>query len=582
MSYLRLFIFLCCIPFFAIAQNFGTNPNADKNLNENPMEIKDLLFSKTDVKAGDTIELKLKLQLANGFHAYLDQYKLELVEPKDAYLSEFQISPTTKFNDPISKKTKIGTSGYSEMVALFEIPKHYTGGEHLLKIKMTYQACGEKFCLFTKSIFTEKKFNIIEQNEDALSKALSRGIFSALIFVFLAGFLTSLTPCIFPMIPITLAVIGTQSQTASKWRGFSVSLVYVLGIAITYALLGVMAAMTGALFGSLLGHPMVIGVIALLFVTMGLSMYGLYEIQLPRFLLNKLGNAKTEKGYVGAFLSGLLAGVVASPCVGPVLISILTYVAKTQDTSKGFLLLFVFALGLGQLFLVAGTFQGLLHKLPRSGRWMENVKYIFGTIMIGMALYFIYPVAPILIFKGIVATVVILISLFFGAIHLPSQKWQRFTPFHNASPLQRSFFRLTLLLGVVLFVSILTPQKSEKTADNYAKPEWHVYSEELLNKAKTEKRPVILDFQAEWCLACKELELYTFSDPRILAYGKKFLWLKFDATQTSPELEELQKKYEIGGLPYVTFFDENGLWRKELTLFGFEKADQFLERMQGL
>jgi len=589
----RKLIFLCKLTlslifsavFASTSLAFGTKANEIEDIqNLNPLTISAVEFkpSDKDINPGQTIEVKLKLKLDPGFHAYLEQYRFQLRDPEGFYLSEFFVTPTVKFTDPITKKTKVGTEGYTEMVSLLETPQGFSGSSHNVKFSLTYQACGADFCLFPKTIDFERRiFFAASAGQNRLSEALDKGWIYALAIVFFAGVLTSLTPCIFPMIPITLAVLGTKDHGHSRRQGFKLSLSYVFGIAMTYAILGVVAAKTGALFGSLLGHPVVVSLIALLFVIMGRSMYGFFEIQAPAALTNRLANTKTQKGIIGAFLSGLIAGVVASPCVGPVLISILAYVAQTQNMVTGFVLLFVYALGLGQLFLVIGTFHTFLQRLPRSGVWMENVKYVFGTMMIGMALYFVQPVAHSALFDGLLATT------FFG-LSLLTQFYKRHPgPMGPREKLKKSLGVILVILGLIFTMKAFIPEHmrpkvlGQTTTQNYAKPKWSKYSDELLAQATKEKRPVIIDFKADWCLACKELELYTFSDPQVMSLGEKFLWLEFDATSPSDELDALQKRYGIGGLPYILFYDDTGKLRTDLTLTGFEKAPEFLSRMNS-
>jgi thiol:disulfide interchange protein DsbD len=204
-------------------------------------------------------------------------------------------------------------------------------------------------------------------SEDAFGQALKIGGLQVFLFVFVSGFLTSLTPCVYPMIPITISIIGARSAQSQRSRAFLLSLSYVLGIAFTYSLLGLFAAFSGALFGSALSNPWVVGFVGLVFVAMALSMFGLFELQVPAVIRDKFGNRSTGSGFGGAFLAGLFSGIVASPCIGPVLVSILTYVAQTKNALFGFSLLFTFALGMGLLFLAIGTFSGLTSKIPKSG-----------------------------------------------------------------------------------------------------------------------------------------------------------------------------------------------------------------------
>ncbi len=539
-------------------------------------------------KAGESVEVRLKIKIAPGFHAYVEQYRLVLKSPENFNLSGFEVQPTIKFQDPMTHREKVGTENYAEMVSLLEVPKNSNSGARLLEFELTYQACGKDFCLFPKKITTTAELQVAGTGDDIFIQALNKGWLYALIAVFFAGVVTSLTPCIFPMIPITLAILGTTDHSHSKRRAFTISAFYVLGIATTYSILGVVAAKTGSLFGAFLGSPLVVGFVAILFVLMGLSMYGLFEIQMPQFITRRLthGHHKDKpKGYIGAFGSGLVAGVVASPCVGPVLISVLAYVAQTQNVLLGFSLLFTFALGLGQLFLVIGTYHNFWHKMPRSGPWLEQVKFLFGTIMIAMAFYYIYPVTHGHIFDGLLAIGLLVFAVFFGAFrtrNVAHTKWQKS---HQAA------MRMVFVFGLLYAAKALVPDhimnqflRSPSAPEHEVRsdsPEWFRYSEELLKKAAAEGRPVILDFKADWCLSCKELDVKTFSDAAVLAYGKKFLWLEFDATSSSPELETLRARYQIGGLPFIAIFDSHGEWRRDLTLLGFEPPELFMKRMRS-
>lgn len=567
----------------AMAQAFGQN--APKvAINPDPLEITSVELNPKNFKLGGVAELRVGMRLPPEYHAYLDQFKIEVETPTDVYLSEFQVEPIVDFKDPVSKKIKKGTQGSSELVTLVQLPSKFKLGKSRVNAILTYQACGKDFCLFpTRKNFS---FDMVVEGDAApgfVERNLEKGWLMALLVVFLSGILTSFTPCIFPLIPITLAVIGSTDTRGSRWKGFVISLSYVVGIAVTYSLLGLVAAKTGALFGGFLGHPVVVGFIALVFILMGLSMYGLFETKIPDKWTTALMGRRWEKGLLGAFLSGLIAGVVASPCVGPVLVSLLAYVAHSQNTMQGTVFLFVFALGLGQVFLVLGTFSQLIYKLPKSGPWLENVKFVFGTIMIAAAFYFLYPVTPPGVFEAIVGITLILIGIFFGG-------FQKTNLLKHATPMVRTSMRLLIALGILFSVTSILPKEwqsqfffnASTQLPSYENPQWFPYSDATLKKAQTEKRPVVLDFKAEWCLACKELEIKTFSDPRVIGFNDKILWLAFDATHSSPELDELKSRYGIQGLPTVLFFDQQGNYRPDLTLTGFEEADEFLQRLRQL
>lgn len=229
---------------------------------------------------------------------------------------------------------------------------------------------------------------IVAGKEDTeLARALrEHGIWTALVLVFLAGLMSSLTPCVYPLIPITIGLFGAKTA-ATRMEGFRLSFVYVMGIVLTYSVLGVMAASAGSVFGGAMQSPWVIGAISILFVVLGLGSLGLFQMRLPAALQNQLGLVHGS-GYWGAFFMGLVAGVIAAPCVGPIVAGILLLVAAEQDVFLGFTLLATFAFGMGQLFLILGTFSSALARLPKSGGWMDGVKTVFGIVFIGMGLYY--------------------------------------------------------------------------------------------------------------------------------------------------------------------------------------------------
>lgn len=235
----------------------------------------------------------------------------------------------------------------------------------------------------------------VDAGASQFEKTLSeQGLLAALLLVFIAGFLSSLTPCVYPLIPITIGIFGA-ADAGSRFKGFTLSLAYVLGIAITYSLLGVAAAVFGTVFGGAMQHPALKIGLGVLFVALGLSSLGAFSLRLPGDLQTKL-SAVGGAGYVGAFLMGLVAGVIAAPCVGPIVAGVLVYVAQQQDILLGWSMLFVFALGLGVIFLVLGTFSSMIQRLPRSGSWMDAVKAVFGVVFFAMALYYLrYLVTPV-------------------------------------------------------------------------------------------------------------------------------------------------------------------------------------------
>jgi thiol:disulfide interchange protein DsbD len=402
------------------------------------------------------------------------------------------------------------------------------------------------------------------------SSAAARGLPWVLFWAFVAGLATSLTPCVYPMIPITIGVIGARSA-GRRSKGFTLSLLYVLGIAVTYSALGTSAALTGSLFGSVLQNTWVVGGIALVFVVMAMSMFGAFELQVPTGIAGRLYRVQGS-GYPGAFLLGLVAGVVASPCVGPVLVAMLAYVAASGKAWLGFAIFFVFALGLGVLFVVLGTFTGLLAGMPRSGNWMIGVKIVFGLVFLGVAIYYLHPLLPQP--RGVVAlgAGVLLLGLGFAlgglrAIHETEPKSRRW---------RKALGRVVLVAGAYGLVVPLLPHAAVQSGSG---PRWLASEPEGLRLAAAQGKPMLVDFGAAWCGACKELERYTFSDPRVIERSAQFVAVRVDATRRTPEIDRLTRQYGIVGLPWVAFVAPDGTLLKDLTVTGFIDADAMLARM---
>lgn len=522
---------------------------ASPSLNAHPLTAS-LSIPNSHATAGKPVVANIHISLDPHFHAYADRFALKPSIPSNVQVSKIHIAPTVNFFDKVTNKWREGVYKKADVRAEIIFSSATPPGPIPLQLNLIYQACSEEFCLLPKTVRLETNLEILapvaENTPPATTgpswlkfqnfeQALEKGPWAALLLMFIAGILTSFTPCIFPMIPITLSIIGTRSIGQSRLRSFLLSVCYVFGIALTYSILGIFAAKTGRIFGAALSSPVVVLAVALVFVVMGLSMYGLFELQIPSFIRNRLGRTQSGTGFFGAFASGLITGIVASPCVGPVLVSVLTFVAHSQNTLLGFWLLFVFALGMGLLFIVLGTFSHLLNRLPRAGAWMNVTKIIFGTMMMFMAYWYARPII---------------------------QNWSRTQP-------------------------PLTATLSEIPADNHSlktkpKTQWVPYSEGAFDEGLQLRRPVIIDFYADWCGACAELENETFSDRSVQEALQGFMLLRFDATTESAEFAKLKNKYQIVGLPMIIFYDSNGQLRTDLTLSGFETPNEFLARLQKL
>jgi thiol:disulfide interchange protein DsbD len=412
-----------------------------------------------------------------------------------------------------------------------------------------------------------------------------KGLFIIFIGAFFGGLALNLTPCIYPLIPITISYFGGQAE-GKKGSVILHSVIYVVGMAVTYSILGSLAAFTGSLFGAALQIPAVLIGVAAIMVLLALSMFNVYEIRVPAFL-NKIAGG-SQKGYFGTFFMGLTCGIIAAPCIGPFVLGLLTYVGNRGNVLLGFSLFFVLALGLGVPFLLLGIFSGSLKKLPRSGAWMVWVRTIFGFILLAMAVYFLKSVFPNPLFYSLAMALVFLIAGIYLAWIEPT-KGSGKAFFYTRNVFGIVFLVLALVTAVGGIKSYLdeeiaarlqavSAQGGAVAADAIA---WQPYSDEALEAAKLQGKPVFIDFYADWCIPCKELDKLTFNQPEVVRLSREFVMLKGDLTVgTDPKVKAMYAKFRVKGVPTLVFLGGDGRELAELRGTGFEKKEVFLPKMQ--
>ncbi len=392
-------------------------------------------------------------------------------------------------------------------------------------------------------------------------------------FAYLGGVLTSLTPCVYPLIPITVSIFGAR-QAESRWKGFALVSCYVLGIAAMFSGMGLAAASSGAAFGTLLSNRWVLVGLAAFFLVMAASMFGAFELAVPQGLaqrLNRVGGA----GYGGAFAMGLVAGIVAAPCTGPVLASLLTFVATSGQPVFGVSLLFTYALGIGLPFFLIGVFSV---SLPKSGPWMEGVKSIFGIALVVLALSYLKDALPASVKEGFAAlapfvtigSAAAAVGVLLGAVH---------KSFHDAGPVRILKGAGVALLALGIFVRVSAPHAALAEGEGL---KWVTSHEAGLAAAKAEGKPVMIDFYADWCAACKELDKFTYVDPQVAQEAERFVNVKIDGTVEDDAIQALYKTYGVQGLPTVVFLDSTGKLLPEPRVTGFVAAPAFLELMKNV
>ncbi len=596
---LVILVSLCLLATLASAQTFTfDNPIADT---DEPVVQAQLLSSLDKAYRGGTLRVALVAQIKEGWHInsnrpleeYLIPTELTFDSTNGVTLEQIVFPPALERTFAFSETPLAVFEGEFVIGAVLKIAKEYEGEALQLNGALHYQACTDAACAAPESItltaeiplvgveqpanlqhtevFAKLDFSAVraakpsvEPSSELETFIAERGLATSLLFIFLWGLALNLTPCVYPLIPITTSYFAGQS-TDSTTKVFSLALVYVLGMALMYSVLGMLAATSGALFGATLQSPVVLIFVALVMIALALSMFGVYEIRVPMALSNFAGGSRS--GYFGALFMGLTMGIVAAPCIGPVVLGLLTYVAKIADPVLGFWMFFVLALGLGVPYLILGTFSGLLNKLPRSGTWMVWVKKVFGVIMLAMAIYFVQPILPALLKKYLLAGFLLLGGIYIGFIEASQVRAKNF------SWVKRFVF--AAFAGVAVWLA--WPEEQAHASF------WKNYDEAILQNAQREAKPVIIDFTAEWCIACKELEKFTFPHEEVLQRAERFVFVRADLTHIgSAPVQEMIKRYDIKGMPTVIFLDAAGKEVVAQRVVGFVDGKNFAQRMDAV
>ena len=424
--------------------------------------------------------------------------------------------------------------------------------------------------------------------EDSRIAGLFQGSFLLLLASFFGfGLLLSFTPCVLPMIPILSGIIVGRGQRITRAQGFTLSAAYVLGMAITYAIAGVAAGLSGAMLAAALQNPWVLGSFAAIFVILAMSMFGFYELQLPAGLQARLAETSNKLPggqYAGVFVMGVLSAIIVGPCVAAPLAGALLYISQSRDGVLGGAALFAMALGMGLPLLAVGASAGAL--LPRAGPWMDTVKRFFGVLLIAVAIYLVSPLLPLAVQMLAWGALLIVSAVFLRVIDpLPLQA-------HSLQRFGKGVGVIALLAGAAYLVGafsgaqdILQPL-SGVTARSIAAPTAAeplfkrvtsgVELDAAIKAAANTGKPVLLDFYADWCVSCKEMERFTFADPQVQQRLAGMVKVQVDVTANSAEHQALLKRFRLFGPPGIIFFDKNGKEINGLRVIGFQSAEKFV------
>ncbi len=567
---------------------------------------------------GGSSRLAIRLHIAPGWHINSNVPPDEMLVPTELELSA---DPGVTFGQLHFPEAEQKSFAFSETpLAVFEgtvtvfgslsLPPDFTGDVVHLTVRLRFQACNDQLCLPPRQVIQQIDLPVAAAGEavqpihgavfqqaseagappegkaaeSQLAQTIEKqGMLVAFLVIFLSGLALNLTPCVYPLIPITISYFGGQVG-GKKGSLLIYALLYVLGMGITYSTLGVVAALTGSMLGSWLQNPVVLVFIALVMVGLALSMFGLYEIRVPTRLSSFAGQSKG--GYLGSLFMGLTVGIVAAPCIGPFVLALLTYVGEKGDPVLGFWMFFVLSLGLGLPYLFLGVFSGSVNRLPRSGAWMIWVRKIFGFLLLAVAVYFLSPLMHNDLWYFSLLAVVFLVGGIYLAWVDPNQ-----APGRGFSLVRNLVGIAFLLLSVYFWTSSVEGYVNERVTQLTSRLQeggaaveaiaWQPYSPAHLERARNEGKPVFIDFFADWCLPCKELDKFTFTDAQVIQQSRRFLMLKADLTRfDSPEVKALREQYRIRGVPTLVMLDPTGKEIPGTRVVGFVEPEVLYQAMQ--
>ena len=616
------------LSLFAIASDEIVSGVPDARSRVEPVTV-EAYSSHDKIAPGDQLLVAVELTVDDGWHVNSNKPNEDFLIPTELDLAENQSASLDRVVYPDAKSVRfefspdIPLSVFDEKVwirAHLTVNKDAYPGPDTIKLNLTAQACDNRSCIAPATHILAIPIEVdssaasaINRHEElfaSLDLAISEssdsnrpggsvsidegmktqanqsfwvmmkdfkadtfveryGYILAFIAMYLLGLGLTLTPCVYPIIPITIGYFGSQAAGKIS-RQFLMAAIFGVGIAISYAAVGTVAAFSGSLMGAALQSPLVLIALAALCVVMGLNAFGLFEIALPGWLMNLAGGG-SRRGIAGAAVMGLTMGIAAAPCLAAFIVSLLAFVGQKGDPVLGFSMFFILGLGLATPFIALGTFSGLISKVPKSGAWMVYAKKVMGALLFAAALYFLNPVIPKPIHHSLVTVALVAAGLYFG--------------FYEKTPARTWRFKAVRLAFGVFFIggSLWWDIPSQTQVAGKTGIAWQPYSEAALVQAKKDQKPVIIDIYADWCLPCKELDKYSFSDARVIEASKGIVMLKADVTRgNSPEAKEILASYGIKGVPTIIFIGSDGEELRELRINQFEKADFFLARFKSL
>ncbi len=554
-------------------------------------------FKVSSVQSDKGVDIKIKL--GDKMYAYDDKLHVQLLEPKKVLLDKESTRPKpVKFHEFIVHRKDININ-----IPMDIIRKYVKSGKY--KIKISYQGCSERGLCYSPMSNTydftllksEKKIKTPQNNtvstntsqEDTIANTIKNSSFLIVLLTFFGfGLLLSLTPCVFPMIPILSSVIVSQSsKDMSVKKAFFLSLVYVLAMSLAYTIAGVMAGLFGANIQTALQDPWVLSIFSLIFVLLSFSMFGFYDIQMPSFIQSKLSKNSNKGGVVGVAVMGFLSALIVGPCVAAPLAGALIYIGQSGDALLGGAALFVMSLGMGVPLLIIGAGAGKF--MPRPGVWMDNIKAFFGVLMLAVAIYMLSRILDSQIIMLLWMALLLISSIYMGALETLNKETSGWSKFFKGIGIIIFIYSIFLFIGAMRgATNPLNPleEKNIKVArlqNSNTIAEHAVFQrvktlDELNKIIQSSKKPVMIDFYADWCISCKELDEKTFKNTQVRSRMDKMKLLRIDVTKNDNEDKKLLKRFNVFGPPAIIFF-KNGVELKSLKVVGYKNAQEFAPQL---
>ncbi|HOX39054.1 MAG TPA: cytochrome c biogenesis protein CcdA [Candidatus Brocadiia bacterium] len=564
------------------------------------------------VRPGDSFEIAVSIKVPEGHNLYRDKCSVRIAESPGLIAGEPVLPPGRMKRDEILGETL----EIYDLDVRFRLPIRTTPdirtGERELVVVVGYQGCAKDVCFppaeemlkvavtiagepaagvagtASQNTYNDRTASLpkppaIPADDttgfDFGSALKDRGLVVTLGLCFVFGFGSAFTGCIYPLIPITLAVIGAKGST-SHVRGLILSTIYVFGISVTYALLGLAATMLAKPVAFIFQMKPALVVIGLLFAALSLSMLGAFTIQLPAGLRDRIAG-KGRKGYGGALALGLVSGLVISPCVGPVLMSVLAWVALSQDPVVGFLALTSFAWGMGLPLIVFGAFAGLLQSRPSPGPWLDAVKHAFGALILIPSMYFLRQGLPDAAFRPMLAATLVTLGVFAGAFD-PIK-----TETTNLSRLYKSFGLLAVTAGICALGTAFLDgtfglgfSSEPPLAPDKDRIAWTYDVEAGLKEAADKKAPLIIDFTADWCTICKRMEKTTFVAHDVVLESRRFVAIRVDLTGNNEYSDRARERFSVVNPPAVLLIPSSGDGKPVFKRFGEISPEELAAEMR--